>query len=522
MKVFPLAAVLAAGSTLAAQCEVFQDAGVFLPDETLFGVSVDVENDRAVVGDYFKEDFPGGTGQVHVYARVSGEWSLDATIAEPPGDEHFGTEFAHSVSLDGDRILVGQPGWGPTFFQGTVYVFRLDPGGWVQEAKLNASNAMDFDGFGRSVSLDGERAAVTNDRNEVFFLRRDGTTWSEEQKIVLDDLFVSPVVSLDGDRALVGAPGEDALATNSGAAYVYFRDATGWMLEEKLVPAELEAFDDFGSAVALDGDRAVIGTVEDDDAATGAGAAYVYRSDPGGWVLEQKLTPSGAGNFTRFGTAVALLGNRAIVTSPGDDTAAPDGGAAFLYERSGTTWSVAATLTAADAVSFDRLGSSVAFDAESAWVGALGPPAGKAFAFAIGGPDCDGDGSPDICSPALEVVRLGAPPNPNAFLPGITSGPVLGAVWDPVVDHTSFLPGAVLDFVGVSLAPANVPTSFGTLLCSLGPPLASFTGPAGVPFAIPVPNVCAFAGTALCAQAGAADAGGTVQLANALDVTLGF
>jgi len=121
---------------------------------------------------------------------------------------------------------------------------------------------------------------------------------------------------------------------------------------------------------------------------------------------------------------------------------------------------------------------------------------------------------------AAAVVRLGSPPNPAAFLPGVSSGPVLGATWNPVVDHASFAPAAVFDVMAVSLAPANVPLAIGTLLCDLTGPLVVLSTSPGAPFALPVPTGCALAGATLCAQGGSVEPGGIV-LANALDLTLG-
>jgi hypothetical protein len=92
-------------------------------------------------------------------------------------------------------------------------------------------------------------------------------------------------------------------------------------------------------------------------------------------------------------------------------------------------------------------------------------------------------------APASEVVRLGVPPNPAAFLPGVTSGPVLGGVWDPRLDHAAFAPGAVLDLAAISDAALNVPTAFGTLLCD--PPRPSSWSPTprlGHPSPCPCPT----------------------------------
>lgn len=123
--------------------------------------------------------------------------------------------------------------------------------------------------------------------------------------------------------------------------------------------------------------------------------------------------------------------------------------------------------------------------------------------------------------PATETVRLGAPPNPNALLPGVSSGPVMGATWDPVIDHTAFMPGAVLDLLLVSTSGTNVPLPpLGTLLCDLAPPTVLVVEPAGTPLAIPVPTTSAIAGATLCSQGWSSD-GSITQLTNALDITIG-
>ena len=121
-----------------------------------------------------------------------------------------------------------------------------------------------------------------------------------------------------------------------------------------------------------------------------------------------------------------------------------------------------------------------------------------------------------------EVSRLGSPPNPNAFKPGLTSGPVIGQVWDPVIDHSSFLPTAILDAYFMTLGPLNLPLPpYGTLLCL--PPflLGPLTGAPGVPFFLPIPNDCVLVGLPLCTQAFSLDAGGTALMTNALDLTIG-
>ena len=122
---------------------------------------------------------------------------------------------------------------------------------------------------------------------------------------------------------------------------------------------------------------------------------------------------------------------------------------------------------------------------------------------------------------ASETVRLGTPANPNAFLPGVTSRPIVGQVWDPVVDHTTFHPTAVLDILIIDTGgPINLSTGWGTLLCNVPPPAQVITNLVGMPFNVPVPLDTAFVGLTACSQVGSF-APGNIQLTNALDLVLG-
>tara|TARA_R110002072_G_scaffold25443_2_gene84961 strand:+ start:12920 stop:13939 length:1020 start_codon:yes stop_codon:yes gene_type:complete len=119
-----------------------------------------------------------------------------------------------------------------------------------------------------------------------------------------------------------------------------------------------------------------------------------------------------------------------------------------------------------------------------------------------------------------EVTRTGTPANPVALLPGQTSGPVIGATWDPVIDHSSFMPGAVFDLFALGTGTANLPFSpLGTILCS-GLAGAPLLGVAGVPFAIPIPESCNLMGLSFCTQGLSTD-GVALTLTNALDITIG-
>ncbi|MEM7201976.1 MAG: hypothetical protein AAF628_17040 [Planctomycetota bacterium] len=127
--------------------------------------------------------------------------------------------------------------------------------------------------------------------------------------------------------------------------------------------------------------------------------------------------------------------------------------------------------------------------------------------------------------PATETVRAGSLPNPVAFLPGASGPPVLGATWDPVLDHTTFVPGALADFMILSGAAVDQPLggiATGHLLCDLTGAVVQTNGSPGTLFTLPIPVDPALLGQSLCVQGGSVDTGvPDLHFANALDVTLG-
>ena len=99
---------------------------------------------------------------------------------------------------------------------------------------------------------------------------------------------------------------------------------------------------------------------------------------------------------------------------------------------------------------------------------------------------------------------------------------VAAGVWDPMVDHTSFEPGAVLDFRAISASAVEIPLGpQGTLLCGLPLLSLSLNFSPGTPFAIPVPNLPSLLGAAFCAQAASSSGGAQFALTNALDCVIG-
>jgi hypothetical protein len=202
-------------------------------------------------------------------------------------------------------------------------------------------------------------------------------TWSEQQKLTASDAAwnddFGTSVALSGDTAVVGAPFDDDAGSASGSAYVFVRSGTRWSQQQKLTASDAAPNDDFGLAVALSGDTAVVGAENN--------SAYVFVRSGTRWSEQQKLTASdaaaGAGGF--FGNSVAVSGDTAVVGAYADVDAGGDSGAAYVFVRSGTRWSEQQKLTASDAAAGIRFGNSVAVSGDTAVVGAYADDSAYVF-----------------------------------------------------------------------------------------------------------------------------------------------
>ena len=250
-----------------------------------------------------------------------------------------------------------------------------------QEAKLTADDAEAFDGFGGSVSLSGERALVGASSDgvggdgigSVYVFVRSGSTWVQEAKLTADDAAPEDrfgrSVSLAGDRALIGAFGDDGVDDESGAAYVFVRSGSVWTQEAKLTAADAARGDLFGVSVSLSDEYALIGASRDDDGANNSGAAYVFSRSGGAWAQQAKLTASDPESFAQFGFAVSLSGDRALVGAIGNSEGGENSGAAYVFVRSDDDWSEEAKLTATQPAAEDQFGVSVSLSGDRALIG---------------------------------------------------------------------------------------------------------------------------------------------------------
>ncbi|MCP3905962.1 MAG: hypothetical protein GY715_20245, partial [Planctomycetes bacterium] len=239
------------------------------------------------------------------------------------------------------------------------------------------------DRFGWAVSTDGERVLVgaRSDENDgligsgsAYVFRHTDDGWLEEAKLTdpnraANDAFGFSV-SLAGTTALVGASGDDDPGLDSGAAHVFRHVGIGWVHEAELEAPDAEGQERFGRAVALAANIAVVGASHDGDDGTHSGSAYVYRRGPEGWTEDRKLTASDAAAGARFGRAVSIapVGDLVVIGAP--SAGAVGSGAAYLFADHGGKWSEVAKFAPYADVSGAQFGTSTAAASGRAVVGA--------------------------------------------------------------------------------------------------------------------------------------------------------
>jgi hypothetical protein len=347
-------------------------------------VAISENGNTAIVGARFED----GTGSAYIFTRSGTTWSEQQKIqaSDKQTSDQFGQTVA--VSGDGNTAIVGAIYEDGT---GSAYIFTRSGTTWTQQQKIQALDKQAGDQFGWSIAISGDgNTAIVGARYEdgtgsAYIFTWSGTTWSEQQKIQAsdkqggDEFGWSIAISDDGNTAIVGAYREGSI----GAAYIFTRSGTSWSEQQKIQASNKQADDEFGWSVAIsgDGNTTIVGArLDDANTGTGivydAGAAHIFTRSGTTWSEQQKIQASDKELSDRFGGPVSISedGNTAIVGAYGEDTGGGSAGAAYIFTRSGTTWSEQQKIQASNRQGGGYFGYSVSIsgDGDTTIVGAYG------------------------------------------------------------------------------------------------------------------------------------------------------
>ncbi|MBX7209707.1 MAG: choice-of-anchor D domain-containing protein [Verrucomicrobiaceae bacterium] len=371
-----------------------------------FGSSVAISGDTIVVGAHLEDGGGTGVnptpdeasadaGAAYVFTRSGGTWVQQACLKA--SNTGAGDMFGLAVAISGDTIAIGAKGEDGSggavnapsddllADAGAAYVFTRSGGAWSQQAYLKPANRGILDNFGTAVAISedtvvvgapnegGSGTGVNPASNEsaigagaAYVFTRSGGAWSQQAYLKASntgagDAF-GTTVTVFGEMVVAGAPNEDSsvtsgppdeLATSAGAVYAFLRSGSVWSAHATLKSPSPGANDLFGNSLSLSGSVLVIGTPGEDgsgtgvnpavdEAASGAGAAFVFRHTGLVWQDGHYLKASQVSLFDGFGGSVAASGDTVIVGAQAEDGSgtgvnppanelASDAGAAFVF-----------------------------------------------------------------------------------------------------------------------------------------------------------------------------------------------
>ncbi|MEX1183895.1 MAG: choice-of-anchor B family protein [Gemmatimonadota bacterium] len=336
---------------------------------------------------------------MHLIQRILVAFVLTIIVTGPSAAQSG--SFGNSVVVGPDELLIGEPN--NTFRSGLVYVYRRSGGEWREAAQLRAPDSERADGFGAVLAATGGTLFVAQRGGDIHVFRRQGSGWQHAG--ALPDAGIAGrdpgcsqygycgtdfgiTLAASGDWLLVGEPGSavgapaegggrggDDAPPPAGVVHLFRRGANdAWAHQVSLRPSASASGDGFGGAIAIAGDRALIGAPNHgaaSDEAPGAGRVYEFALVDGTW-REAAVLESVAERNATFGTSIALDGDVAVIGAPGSGNGH---GAAFIYRRDAGSgaWSEQSRLAAFNSVAGDRFGTSVAVAGSDVWVGAPAP-----------------------------------------------------------------------------------------------------------------------------------------------------
>ena len=270
------------------------------PEDAGFGIAVALDEQTALVGAVM-EEVGVSPGVVQAYAISDQGARPQGRLSTPQAA--IGDRFGAAVALSASYALIGAPKarGERAELAGAAYVFEREALDLGRHRTLSADHGAIGDRFGRALAISGEQlligapaAKAEGDQAGAAYIFQHGDKgWREAARLTAGGGGVRAAfgraVALAGDTALVGAPGDTEGASGAGAAYAFRRTARGWQREAKLIAADPTVDAQFGSALALSDDLALIGAYRDNERGRLSGAVYVFARGPEGWQQVQKL-----------------------------------------------------------------------------------------------------------------------------------------------------------------------------------------------------------------------------------------
>jgi len=380
--------------------------------DAYFGYSVAVDGNTAVIGSITDNS---NKGAAYVFSRGGSGWTLTQELTPSDGGAD-GALFGYAVAVSGNTVMVGAPGvTTPSAANGSVYVYSNSGTGFsaVGPILTGGSNAQPNDCFGCAIALRSNLALIGapgsfGNMGQASVFSNGGSGWTLQQSFLgsaaAGYFGFSVALSSDASTALIGAFAVDN-STNTGRAYAYVAAGGSWTEQGILSASDGQPGDNFGYALAVDGNTAIVGAY---GRANRTGAAYIFERSGGVWASQGPLVAADAAQGDYFGWSVAISGTTAVIGAS-EKTGSTGPGAAYVFAANGAVWSQQQELFAQN--SGEYFGYAVAQGGATSVIGAFGagstPDTGAAYVFAPVATAAPAAGSPLVLV-GLALMLIGA------------------------------------------------------------------------------------------------------------------
>ena len=334
-----------------------------------YGWSAVIEGDIIAVGAPYHDVLGEDTGAVFIFERIDGEW-IETTYLLPPYPDPLGW-FGRWLAIGDGRIVIGAPyedgradDGSRIDDSGVAYVYEKVSGEWARTGTLLPAVPNAGASFGWSVAISGDRIAVSawedplrgEETGSVTIFTQHKGLWQAEAvlqpSVPSERMMFGRDIDMQDNVLVVGAPGDDTIAEDAGAVYVWHHYNDEWNFAGKLVAADGIANDRLGSQVALQMPWLASGAYDHDDPNWSAGATYVWKLD-NLWNFHDKLEASDMQPGDWFGYSVDIQADRMVIGAP--HRAHPESGtyrsgAAYVFELIEEEWVEVGVLGPVDAV----------------------------------------------------------------------------------------------------------------------------------------------------------------------------
>ena len=307
-----------------------------------FALTVTISGDYAFAASIGANSY---AGKVYVFHNDAGNWTEIATLI---GSDVSDTDiFGYSMSISDDYAIIGAYNDDDNGDNsGAAYIFQNFSGTWSEIAKISANDGTENDFFGKAVSVNDDYIFVGADSGPnnsgansgiAYIFHNNSGTWEQAQKIESADAIVGDhfgaSVNISDDYAIIGADYKSGNEVWEGAAYVFYNNEGTWEQTAKLTASNPGSQKHFGNSVRITGDTLVVGSkgnisFEPYD----AGSAYLFINNEGTWEEKAILQSSDIDILDQFAYVVDFVNNYIFIGSPRTDSDFLDAGAVYIFK----------------------------------------------------------------------------------------------------------------------------------------------------------------------------------------------